>query len=82
MILPINYESIISYQGHYWQPYSLGQQQRIVKDCKSVGIPSLFVKRGKKYGKIEYDFLHTDYILKDVQLKIIKTLFKSMENLS
>ncbi len=43
-------------------PYSIGQQQRIVNECKSAGIPSLFVKRGKKYGKIEYDFLHTDYM--------------------
>jgi len=76
------FKSISDIQGHYWSLYSIGQQQRIVEECQFACIPSLFVKRGKKYGKIEYDFLHTDYRLKDVPLKIIKSLFRSMENIS
>lgn len=79
---PMNYESILNLQGHYWLPYGLIQQERIIKKCKSAGIPSILVKRGKKYGQIEYDFLHTDYILKEEPLKIIKSLFKCMEELS
>lgn len=76
------YKSAVNLMGQYWQPYGFIEENNLVEEFKSEGIPSFFIKKGRKYGRIEYDFLHTDFVLRDEPLKVIKSLFKCMDELS
>ena len=64
------------------EAYGKKQQNQIFNECENNGIPCCFIKKGRKYGKIEYDFITTNYILKDRSLERIKILFEDMNELS
>jgi len=74
--------NIKSLKGSIAEAYGLKQQNQIFDECENKGIPCFFIKKGRKYGKIEYDFIATDYFLKDDALKRIRLLYEDMNELS
>jgi len=69
-------------KGGVPEAYGLKQQNQIFEECENKGIPCLLIKKGRKYGKIEYDFVATNYVLKDRPLERVKLLFEDMNELS
>lgn len=69
-------------KGGVPEAYGLKQQNQVFEECETKGIPCFFIKKGRKYGKIEYDFITIDCVLKDGPLDRIKLFFKDMVEIS
>ncbi len=69
-------------KGGVPEAYGLEQQNQVFGECETKGIPCLLIKKGRKYGKIEYDFIAVDYDLKEGPLERIKLLFEDMVEIS
>ena len=69
-------------KGGVPEAYGVKQRNQVFKECETKGMPCFLIKKGRKYGKIEYDFITVDYDSKDESLRRMKLLFEDMVELS
>lgn len=61
---------------------TINQNNMVFWENKNRGLPFLVIKKGRKHGKIEYDFITTYYQLREHSRVEIRKLFEEMVFLS
>ncbi len=68
----------LSYKTPVPECRTVEQNNEIFRKNKRNGLPFLGINKGRKYGKIEYDFITIDYNLKEEARKRVQELFEEM----